>query len=54
MFTQVWALLMEVKPYVLLNLFLMIWRLQELSYLEIEEAKPEKLAYGMIVCCPTD
>ena len=39
-FTQVRALLMEVKPYVLLDLFLMIWVLQELIYHEIEEAKP--------------
>ena len=34
------ALLMEVKPYVLLDLFLMIWVLQELIYHEIVEAKP--------------
>ena len=40
MLTQVRALLMEVKPYVLLDLFLMIWVLQELIYHEIEEAKP--------------
>ena len=45
---------MEVKAYVLLDLFLMIWVLQELIYHEIGEAKPKKLAYGMIVCCPTD
>ena len=45
---------MEVKPYVLLDLFLMIWVLQELIHHEIGEAKPYKLAYGMIVCCPTD
>ena len=31
---------MEVKPYVLLDLFLMIWVLQELIYHKIEEAKP--------------
>ena len=30
----------EVKPYVLLDLFLMIWVLQELIYHEIGEAKP--------------
>ena len=48
-FTQVQALLMEVKPYVLLDLFLMIWVVQELIYHEIREAKPYKLAYGMIV-----
>ena len=30
---------MEVKPYVLLDLFLMIWVLQELIYHEIREAK---------------
>ena len=40
MFTQVQALLMEVKPYVLHDLFLMIWVLQELIYHEIVEAKP--------------
>ena len=40
MFTQVRALLMEVIPYVLLDLFLMIWALQELIYHEIKEAKP--------------
>ena len=40
MFTQVRALLMEVKPYVLLDLLLMIWVLQELIYHEIGEAKP--------------
>ena len=39
-FTQVRALLMEVKPYVLLDLFLIIWVVQELIYHEIEEAKP--------------
>ena len=39
-FTKVWALLMEVKPYVMLDLFLMIWVLQELIYHEIGEAKP--------------
>ena len=39
-FTQVRALLMEVKPYVLLDLFLIIWVLQELIYHEIVEAKP--------------
>ena len=39
---------MEVKPYVLLDLFLMIWVLQELIYHEIGEAKPYKLAYGMM------
>ena len=44
---------MEVK-YVLLDLLLMIWVLQELIYHEIGEDKPYKLAYGMIVCCPTD
>ena len=47
-FTQLWALLMEVKPYVLLDLFLMIWVLQELIYHEIGEAKPKKLAYGVV------
>ena len=31
---------MEVKPYVLLDLFLMIGVLQELIYHEIGEAKP--------------
>ena len=31
---------MEVKPYVLLDLFLMIWVLQELIYHKIIEAKP--------------
>ena len=31
---------MEVKLYVLLDLFLMIWVLQELIYHEIGEAKP--------------
>ena len=31
---------MEVKPYVLLDLFLMICVLQELIYHEIREAKP--------------
>ena len=39
-FTQVRALLMEVKPYVLLDLFLMIQVVQELIYHEIGEAKP--------------
>ena len=39
-FTQVHALLMEVKPYVSIDLFLMIWVLQELIYHEIGEAKP--------------
>ena len=40
MFTQVRALLMEVIPYFLLDLFLMISEVQELIYHEIEEAKP--------------
>ena len=31
---------MEVIPYVLLDFFLMIWVLQELSYHEIGVAKP--------------
>ena len=31
---------MEEKPYVVLDLFLMIWVLQELNYHEIVEAKP--------------
>ena len=31
---------MEVKPYVLLDLFLMIWVVQEWIYHEIREAKP--------------
>ena len=31
---------MEVKPYVLFDLFLVIWVLQELIYRKIGEAKP--------------
>ena len=31
------------------RLILMIWVVQELIYHEIKEAKPYKLAYGMIV-----
>ena len=35
MFTQVWALSMEVKPYVLLLFILMMYQGTELIYLEI-------------------
>ena len=40
-FTQVWALLMEVKPYVLL-LIVFIWGIVQSTYVyhEIGEAKP--------------
>ena len=52
-FTQVRALSMEVKPYsCLINIDDMV--VEELIYHEIREAKPYKLAYGMIVVRPTD